>query len=91
MNLEEKYISLIKFSIYKTTPQAQIFIFGSRAKNTNQKFSDIDIAIKDKNLNNTKLAKIRFELEESELPYKVDISDFNDLSSEIIKDLIKIK
>lgn len=90
MNLEEKYISLIKSCIYKTLPQAQIFIFGSRAKNTNQKFSDIDIAIKDKNLNQENLAKIRFELEESSLPYKIDIVNFDEIDKDILQGLIEI-
>lgn len=47
MNLEPEFISLIKNCVKKNFPRAKIFIFGSRAKENNRKFSDIDIAIKD--------------------------------------------
>ncbi len=86
MNLEEKYITLIRLHVNKYLPQAQIFLFGSRAKNTNKEFSDIDIAIKDQNLNQNIIAKIKFELEESDIPYKIDVADYNDLPQNIVEE-----
>lgn len=91
MNLEKKFIDLIKNSVNKYLPEAKIFIFGSRARETNKKFSDIDIAIKNPNKPDYKLlAMIRFDLEESELPYKIDLSDYHDLDKEILSDAIEI-
>jgi predicted nucleotidyltransferase len=90
MNLEEKFISLIKICVRKNFPEAKIFIFGSRAKETNRKFSDIDIAIKDSKINSQKLAKTRFELEESDLPYKVDLVDYNELDKKILEKAIEL-
>ena len=90
MNLEKKFASLIKTTIDKHLRGAEVFLFGSRAKNTNQEFSDIDIAIKCSNLDFATLAKIRFDLEESNLPYKIDLVDYDDLNQEILKKSVKL-
>jgi predicted nucleotidyltransferase len=90
MNLEPEFIFLIKNCVKKNFPQAKIFIFGSRAKENNRKFSDIDIAIKDSKINSQKLAKTRFELEESSLPYKVDLVDYDELDEKILEKAIEL-
>jgi predicted nucleotidyltransferase len=90
MNLEKKFASLIKATIDKHLHGAEVFLFGSRAKNTNQEFSDIDIAIKSPNLDFEALAKIRFDLEESNLPYKIDLVNYYDLNQEILEKSVKL-
>ena len=90
MNLEKEFIFLIKNCVKKYLPEAQIFIFGSRAKKTNRQFSDIDIAIRSTKINSTALAKIRFELEESALPYKVDIVNYDELAEGILDKAMEI-
>ncbi len=90
MNLEHEFILLIKNGVRKLLPKAKVFIFGSRAKETNRKFSDIDIAIKDPDLNFKNLAAVRFELEESSLPYKVDVVNYNDLDAQVLSHAIEI-
>lgn len=90
MNLELESISLIKTCVKKFLPNAEIFIFGSRAKETNREFSDIDIAIKDQKINSTILAKIRFELEESSLPYKTDLVNYDEIAEEILGKVVEI-
>ena len=90
MNLEKKFASLIKTIIDKHLRGAEIFLFGSRAKNTNQEFSDIDIAIKCSNLDFATLAKIRFDLEESYLPYKIDLVNYEDLNQKILEKSVKL-
>ena len=90
MNLEPKFISLIQNSVRKFLPDAKIFIFGSRVRNTNQKFSDVDIAILDAAADQKSLALIRYELEESDLPYKTDVVNYNDLDNKIHSDAVEI-
>ena len=59
----------------------QVFIFGSRAKGKARKFSDYDIGVTGKKpLNFKKIAQINEELEESDLPYRVDVVDFSTVS-----------
>ena len=62
----------------------QIFIFGSRVFGKARKFSDYDIGIWSKNkrpLSSRNKILIEDALEESNLPYKVDVVDFSLVSS----------
>lgn len=55
---------------------AEIWIFGSRARGDQKKFSDIDILFelsKGNVLPSGLLSKIKEDLEQGNLPYKVDI------------------
>jgi predicted nucleotidyltransferase len=70
-----------------------IWVFGSRVKNQTKYNSDLDLAVEYKNKIDIKLLrKIKRELEESKLPFKVDILDLNATSEEfnalIKKDMI---
>lgn len=58
-------------------PAYRVFIFGSRAEGTNRKFSDVDIGILGpRPVPNQTLFKIEDELEESDIPYLVQVIDF---------------
>lgn len=56
------------------------FIFGSRADGTAQKYSDYDIGIEGKKLEDMTIFELNEEFENSDLPYLVDIVDFNTVS-----------
>lgn len=94
IDLDEKYIDFIKEKISKHLKSCTIYIFGSRAKNTAKKYSDIDIALDCKDLYENILLKIKNEFENSTLPYEVDVIDLNNISEKfkknIINDLTKI-
>lgn len=65
--------------------EVKIYLFGSRARGENSRFSDIDIGfLSDKDLSKD-LVMLRELIEESNIPYKVDIVD---LSTN--KDLLEI-
>ena len=81
--------TLIKI-ITKHVPQGTIYLFGSRAAQTAQKTSDIDIAIDaGKIIQTIALSNIKEEVEESTIPFFVDIVDFhavdNDMQNQITK------
>lgn len=58
-----------------------IWVFGSRAKRTAKKFSDLDLAINTgKPLPLKTLAILSSEFEDSDLPYKVDVVDLLSVS-----------
>ena len=73
----EKEIRDIIFQ-FLSPEEYQIFIFGSRATGKAQKYSDYDIGISGKKSLSSK-TKVLIEeiLEESDLPYKVEIVDFS--------------
>lgn len=58
--------------------RAHLYLFGSRARGTAGRTSDIDIAVApDRPLSAGTLARIREALEESSIPYEVDIIDLS--------------
>jgi predicted nucleotidyltransferase len=64
-------------SIFFQSVDVEIYLFGSRAKETNSEFSDIDIGILSKKDIKNKILLLKEILEESNLPYKVDIVYLN--------------
>ena len=88
MNKQDKefIITVIK----KLLPQAHIYLFGSRARKDNQPESDIDVAID----NNQKidlhtLSIIKEEIEESTIPFTVDIIDLQAVSDDFKEQILK--
>lgn len=64
----------------------QLFVFGSRAKGTARKFSDYDVGIAGKKeVPFKKLALIKEALEDSDLPYIIDVVDLVSASQEFQK------
>lgn len=61
---------------------SNIYLFGSRATGKAKKYSDVDIALEDKNnIDPTVILTIEAELEEV-LPYRVDLIDLDKVSKE---------
>lgn len=68
--------------IFKKYPDVLlVHIFGSRSKGNYKPGSDIDLAIMNKGVSFNTLLKLNNEFEESSLPYKVDLADFNTLTN----------
>ena len=60
--------------------RARLYLFGSRARGDAARASDIDIAIlPDTALEPGTLARIRDALEESTIPYEVDVIDLSSI------------
>ncbi len=67
-----------------------ILIFGSRARKENLPFSDVDIGIiPHGRLNDIKLALLREKIEDSSIPYKVDIVNLSEVSQDFRKQVLK--
>lgn len=62
--------------------------FGSRVKGTHSTHSDLDICIMNANFTLPQLAKLKQALSDSDIPYKVDLVVFEDLSPSF-QELIK--
>lgn len=78
--------------ITKYLPKAQIYLFGSRARKDNTPQSDIDIAIDNKiKIDFYTLSNIKEEIEESTIPFTVDVVDLNNISKELKDQILKDK
>lgn len=64
-----------------------VWVFGSRAKNTTKIYADLDLAIDGQGqpLTNRLTIDLAYDFEESVLPYKVDIVDWNAISDSFKK------
>lgn len=83
MSLDDKTKKILKMVIFKylNSNEVKVFVFGSRATNTNVKFSDIDLGlISAKKIGYNTVLKIEEELENSNIPYRVDVVDFSKVS-----------
>lgn len=89
--IEPSHLQLVKKILSKRLPaNSQVWVFGSRAKQTAREYSDLDIAIDtdSKKLTLEMLATLAEDFEESDLPYKVDLVDLNTVD-ESFKTLIE--
>lgn len=72
--ITNKDLSLIIHEIKKnlgSTKKPQLFLYGSRAKGNNRKFSDIDLLLKAESFDEASLSKIDFS--ELDISYKIDL------------------
>ena len=68
----------------------KIWLFGSRAKGNSRNFSDIDIALDAAGpVPPDLMARLTYLLEESHIPFKVDIVDMNDASDAVRENIRK--
>lgn len=74
--LEDKYIEQIK-KVLSTYPVVErVILYGSRAKGTYSKWSDIDLTFVGAAMDLSILMKIENELDDLLMPYKIDASIF---------------
>jgi predicted nucleotidyltransferase len=82
-------IEIITQMLSKYTNVEHALIFGSRAKGNYKNGSDVDIALKGSELDFDTLAKISYLLnEESAMPYKFDLLDYNSIKEPALKEHI---
>ncbi len=85
IDISEQHLKIVQ-DILKKYPY-KFYVFGSRAKQQAKKFSDLDLCYLD-DIDTKILSSIEEDFEESDLPYKVDIVNFNNCSKDF-KEIIK--
>jgi len=79
---QKKIVLELAKDIFKSDT-IEIFVFGSRAKNTARKYSDLDIAIKrGEKIPTNQLQTLKYLYSQSDLPFMVDVIDLNAISTE---------
>ncbi|MES2615664.1 MAG: nucleotidyltransferase domain-containing protein [Bdellovibrionota bacterium] len=87
---EEKHLSIVRIILKKYVPNAAIKVFGSRVNGNPKLYSDLDLAIDAKEqISLLTLAKIEHDFEESSLPFRVDVMDWQSISSEIKENILE--
>ena len=66
---------------YFKSRSVEIYLFGSRARGDNSEFSDVDLAVIAKESVEDDLVVLKEIIENSNLPYKVDLVDVSENES----------
>lgn len=81
IDLEKKYLQIVQNILLSHVPQCEVRLFGSRFTGTARKYSDIDLAIVDKDkLDEKIIVDLKESFAESDLPYRVDVLDWHAIS-----------
>jgi type I restriction enzyme S subunit len=77
IDLSDEELSIVQDVLRRHVPEREVWAFGSRARHTAKKFSDLDLAV----IGETPLglalqAAMNEAFQESALPFKVDLVDW---------------
>jgi predicted nucleotidyltransferase len=77
-NYNQKYLLKIKEIIFSIIDlnEYKVFLFGSRATKKFKRYSDVDVGLLGNKPIGNAYYKIINKIEESDIPYRVDIVDF---------------
>lgn len=86
IGLSDSELQILRDVFVRFPDIEEVILFGSRARGTHRPSSDVDLAIKGKNLSIDTLAKLRYILEEeTNLPYSFDIVIYDRVENEALK------
>ena len=86
---EQDKQTLIKI-ILAYLPNAQILLFGSRARKDNTHYSDVDLGfIPYGRFDRYKITRLNEMIENSTIPYKVEIINLGEVSEDFKKEVLK--
>jgi predicted nucleotidyltransferase len=89
--LEEKTIEQIQTVFSNHQNVEKVVLYGSRAKGSYKTGSDIDLTLYGKKLTLKTLHNVENDLDDLLLPYKVDLSIFDQISNpELIEHILRV-
>lgn len=94
LNVKQEYLNELKNIFSNYCPKAEIWAYGSRLTNDCHSGSDLDLTVKTFNDENKYLYELKELLNDSDIPFLIDINIFDNLSQsfqdEILKNYVKI-
>jgi uncharacterized protein len=89
MGLSERALATLK-AVLSTQPKVtQAIVYGSRAKGNYREGSDIDLALDAPDLSLSEMGAIACALEDSDLPYMVDLLQLQSLKNQALLEHIQ--
>ena len=86
---------MLKDILISYCPDAEIWAYGSRLNGDAHSGSDLDLVVKEKKKKNAKLYELKNLFSESNIPFTIDIQEFDKLpksfQDEILKNYIILK
>ncbi|MHB9028630.1 MAG: nucleotidyltransferase family protein [Candidatus Latescibacterota bacterium] len=79
-------LKIIEDILERYAPEYEVRAFGSRVTRTAKKHSDLDLAVAGRErIDPKRLDRLKEAFEESDLPFRVDVLDWNAISPEFRK------
>ncbi|MCP5463877.1 MAG: nucleotidyltransferase domain-containing protein [Deltaproteobacteria bacterium] len=87
IHLEEKHLAIVRSILSKHLDAAvEVLIFGSRVTGKHKPFSDLDLCLKGQTALDLKtIASLNDDFEDSDLPIRIDLVDWNNITPEFQK------
>lgn len=94
LNVKQEYLNELKNIFNNYCPNAEIWAYGSRLTNDCHSGSDLDLTVKTFNDDKKYLYELKELLNDSDIPFLIDINIFDNLpqsfQDEILKNYVKI-
>ena len=86
IDLSPPHLQTVRAILDRHVPNCEVRAFGSRVNGPAKSYSDLDLAVvAPAKLNPDTLRQLKEAFEESDLPFRVDVLDWNETSSEFQK------
>lgn len=94
LDVKEEYLESLKEIFSRYCPKAEIWAYGSRIKGGSHSGSDLDLTVKSFHDNTKSIDRLRDLLNDSDIPFLIDIHEFDKLpgsfKEEILKNYVQI-
>jgi len=87
--VKPKYLKMLTDIFDTYCPQAEIWAYGSRVGGDAHEGSDLDLVVKDFHSQSAYLYELRELLRESNIPFLIDINEFDKLPDSFQKEILK--
>ena len=88
ITIDDKSVDFLT-RIFREFPQVkEVILYGSRAKETHHERSDIDLVIRNSEISRQTLGKIKLEIDNSDVPYLVDLQIMENIKNRQLIDHI---
>ncbi len=78
LSLETRHLNIVREILRRHAPQAQAYVFGSRAAGHAKPHSDLDLLLReDGPIDPRRFAALCADFEDSDLPFRVDVLDYH--------------
>jgi type I restriction enzyme S subunit len=82
-DLKPAHFEIVKNILRKHLAGIEVRAFGSRVRGTAKEWSDLDLAVvSEKKLKSEIVGKLKMDFAESDLPFRVDVLEWRDISPE---------
>ncbi len=83
IDVAPEHLEMVLALLSNYLPECEVRVFGSRFSGTAKPYSDLDLAVVGQNrLDWRILAELKEAFQESELPFRIDLLDWNAISDE---------